>query len=79
MPSTTSQTVETVRNWLLAKHTERTSIASDEDLITARLVDSLSFVEFVLTIEEASGVEIDRDAINLEDFRTLDAIERKFF
>lgn len=79
MPSTTSSNVDAVRNWLLAKQPERTSIAPDEDLITARLVDSLSFVEFLLTIEEASGVEIDREAIDLADFRTLEAIERKFF
>ncbi|MGW0737709.1 acyl carrier protein [Streptomyces sp. NPDC002851] len=79
MSSTTSSSVDAVRNWLLAKHPERSSIAQDEDLITARLVDSLSFIEFVLTIEEASGAEIDRDAIDLADFRTLEAIERKFF
>ncbi|MCF3102455.1 acyl carrier protein [Streptomyces roseoverticillatus] len=79
MPSTTSSNLDSVRNWLLAKHPERTSIAADEDLIKARLVDSLSFVEFVLTVEEASGVEIDHEAIDLEDFRSLEAIERKYF
>ncbi|MEU7183792.1 acyl carrier protein [Streptomyces celluloflavus] len=79
MPNTTSSNLDQVRNWLLARTTERDSIDPDEDLITARLVDSLSFVEFVLTIEEASGVEIDREAIDLDDFRTLKAIERKFF
>ncbi|MFG2223894.1 acyl carrier protein [Streptomyces sp. NPDC048644] len=79
MPSTTSSNVDAVRNWLLAKHPERDSIAPDEDLIAARFVDSLSFVEFVLTIEEASGVEIDREEIDLADFRTLEAIQRKFF
>ncbi|CAM5362459.1 acyl carrier protein [Streptomyces abikoensis] len=79
MPSTTSSNLDTVRNWLLAKHPERTAIAPDEDLIKARLVDSLSFVEFVLTVEEASGTEIDHETIDLEDFRTLEAIERKYF
>ncbi|MFE5872626.1 acyl carrier protein [Streptomyces roseifaciens] len=79
MPSKTSSNVDAVRNWLLAKHPERTSIAPDEDLIGSRLVDSLSFVEFVLTVEEASGKEIDHEAIDLADFRTLAAIERKYF
>ncbi|MFI0982933.1 phosphopantetheine-binding protein [Streptomyces sp. NPDC021093] len=78
MPSTTSSKIDAVRNWLLAKHPERTAIAPDEDLITARLVDSLSFVEFVMTIEEAGDTEIDREAIDLADFRTLAAIESKF-
>lgn len=79
MGSATAQGIDQVRNWVLAKHPERESIGPDEDLIAARLVDSLSFVEFVFTIEEASGTEIDTENIDLEDFRTLNAIEKKHF
>ncbi|GAA4236069.1 hypothetical protein GCM10022254_44780 [Actinomadura meridiana] len=79
MATTISPDLDPVRNWLLAKHPERETITPDEDLIEARLVDSLSFVEFLLTIEEASGAEIDREAIEIADFRTLEAIGRKFF
>ncbi|MEV4443564.1 acyl carrier protein [Streptomyces sp. NPDC049577] len=79
MPGTTASNLDQVRNWLLARAPQRDTVAPDEDLITARLVDSLSFVEFLLVIEEASGAEIDREAMDLADFRTLEAIERKFF
>lgn len=68
-----------VRDWILRKHPERTSLEPDLDLIENRLIDSLSFVEFVFTIESASGVSIDVENIDVDDFRTLAAIERKFF
>lgn len=79
MGTATARGIDRVRDWVLAKHPERDSIAPDEDLISGRLVDSLAFVEFVFTIEEASGAEIDTENIDLEDFRTLNAIEKKHF
>jgi acyl carrier protein len=70
--------VEAVKNWILAKHPERADVAPDEDLIENRLVDSLSFVEFVFLIGECAGQEIDMDAVDLNDLRTLAAIEKRF-
>jgi acyl carrier protein len=79
MDTSTSTGIAAVRNWLLSRAPGLDSIDPDEDLVSGRLVDSLSFVEFLFTVEEASGVEIDRDSVDLADFRTLGAIERKFF
>ncbi|MEV0635592.1 phosphopantetheine-binding protein [Streptomyces sp. NPDC050619] len=71
--------IDEVRTWILDRHPDRTSVAADENLIESRLVDSLSFVELVYTIEGASGVEIDFDTIDIQDFQTLSAIEKAFF
>ena len=71
--------IDKVRDWILGRHPERTEIAPDENLIETRLVDSLSFVELVYCIEEASGREIDFDSIDIEDFQTLDRLEKAFF
>ncbi|MER7862222.1 phosphopantetheine-binding protein [Amycolatopsis japonica] len=71
--------IEKVSDWILGRHPERTELAFDEDLIESRLVDSLSFVELVYVIEDASGVEVDFDNIDIADFKTLSAIEKAFF
>lgn len=75
----TTPGVDKVRDWILGRNPERTGIGQDENLIESRLVDSLSFVELVYTIEDASGVEIDFDSIDLKDFETMSAIDRAFF
>jgi acyl carrier protein len=74
-----SGSVREVHDWILSKHTGRDAIDIDEDLIESRLIDSLSFVEFVFIIENSSGATIDVDNINIDDFRTLAAIEKAFF
>lgn len=68
-----------IHEWILSRHPQRDSIAPDENLIESRLVDSLSFVELVYTIESASGMEIDFENIDVKDFQTLSAIEKAFF
>ncbi|MEU4741042.1 phosphopantetheine-binding protein [Actinosynnema sp. NPDC023658] len=70
--------IDVIKDWVLAKNEGRTDVAPDEDLIENRLVDSLSFVEFVFLIEETSGVEIDLDSLDINDVRTLDTIEKRF-
>ena len=71
--------LDAVTDWILAKHPERSTIEPEEDLIVNRLIDSLSFVEFVFLISEESGTDIDPESIDLEQFRTLRAIETAFF
>ncbi|MCL3999248.1 phosphopantetheine-binding protein [Streptomyces lavenduligriseus] len=71
--------IEEIRSWILSRHPERDDVAADENLIESRLVDSLSFVELVYAIEGASGVEIDFDNIDINDFQTLSSIEKAFF
>ncbi|WP_182879276.1 MULTISPECIES: phosphopantetheine-binding protein [unclassified Microbispora] len=74
----TTARIDQIKEWILAKHKNRTDVGVDEDLIDSRLVDSLSFVEFVFLIQEVSGVEIDMDTLNISDIRTLAAIEKHF-
>lgn len=71
--------IEKVRDWILGRHPDRTELAADVNIIENRLVDSLSFVELVYVIEDASGAEIDFDNIDIEDFQSLQTIEKAFF
>jgi acyl carrier protein len=76
---TTTTRIGDVSRWILKRHPERSSIDPEENLIQSRLVDSLTFVELVYVIENATGVEIDFDNIDIQDFQTLAAIEKAFF
>ena len=71
--------IDEIRSWILGRHPERQTIGPEENLIESRLVDSLTFVELVYVIENATGVEIDFDSIDIPDFQTLSAIEKAFF
>ncbi|GAA3249427.1 acyl carrier protein [Streptomyces lavendulae] len=53
-------------------------IAADEDLIEARLIDSMDFLEFVDLLEELSGTTIDLQEVTIDDFRTLDNVQKRF-
>lgn len=78
MTQRTTAPIDQIKEWIVAKHEDRTDIGADEDLIDNRLVDSLSFVEFVFLIQEVSGVEIDTDDLDISDVRTLAAIQKCF-
>ncbi|WBP85090.1 acyl carrier protein [Kitasatospora cathayae] len=71
--------LQPVKDWILSRHPERTDIAPDLDLIENRLIDSLSFVEFVFLLEQASGRKIDMTALEVDHLRTLAVIEERFF
>ncbi|GHH00344.1 acyl carrier protein [Streptomyces rubradiris] len=71
--------VQQVKDWILKRHPQREDIPADLDLIDNRLIDSLSFVEFVFLIEQLSGRSIPMDAVNVDDFRRLEVIEERFF
>jgi acyl carrier protein len=71
--------LQQVKDWILKRHPEREDIPADLDLIDNRLIDSLSFVEFVFLIEQLSGRSIPMDSIDVEDFRYLKVVEERFF
>ncbi|MFJ9828964.1 MULTISPECIES: phosphopantetheine-binding protein [unclassified Streptomyces] len=71
--------LQTVKNWILERHPERDDIAADLDLIENRLIDSLSFVEFVFLLEQESGTSIQMETLEVDSIRTLGAIEQHFF
>lgn len=74
-----SAPVQQVKEWILAKHEELADIDPHLDLIEKRLIDSLSFVEFIFLVSQLSGVEISVDNIEIDDFRTLHNIEKRYF
>jgi methoxymalonate biosynthesis acyl carrier protein len=43
----------------------------DLDLIENGLLDSLTFVEILLSVEEEFGIEIGVDGFEIDDFRTV--------
>ncbi|MFG2428244.1 acyl carrier protein [Streptomyces sp. NPDC048590] len=53
-------------------------VAADEDLIEARLIDSMDFLEFIDLLEELTGTSIDLQEVTIDDFRTLDRVRQRF-
>ncbi|WP_256107399.1 acyl carrier protein [Streptomyces sp. ODS05-4] len=53
-------------------------IGPDEDLIEARLIDSMDFLEFIDLLESMTGETIDLQQSTIDDFRTLDRIRDRF-
>ncbi|MFJ9824785.1 acyl carrier protein [Streptomyces sp. NPDC101160] len=53
-------------------------IDADEDLIEARLIDSMDFLEFIDLLEELSGSSIDLEEVTIDDFRTLSRVQERF-
>jgi len=51
----------------------------DFDLIDNRILDSLSFVNFLYEIEERTGAEVDVRTVAPDDFRTVRNILATFF
>ncbi|MEU8436875.1 holo-ACP synthase [Streptomyces sp. NPDC029216] len=74
-----SEGLQLIKNWLLARHEELDDIPSDLDLIETRMIDSLSFVEFVFVLEQHSGRAIQMETLEVDEIRTLDAIATHFF
>ncbi|WP_410535527.1 acyl carrier protein [Streptomyces sp. KL2] len=71
--------LDQVKAWIVKRHPDRDDIAPDLDLIENRLIDSLSFVEFVFLLEQVSGRSIDMDTLEVDSIRTLETIDRTFF
>ncbi|MFJ9033450.1 4'-phosphopantetheinyl transferase superfamily protein [Streptomyces sp. NPDC102274] len=71
--------LQQVKDWILKRHPDREDIAPTLDLIENRLIDSLSFVEFVFLLEEQSGRSIEMETLKVDAVRTLAAIESNFF
>ncbi|WP_405506128.1 acyl carrier protein [Streptomyces cyaneofuscatus] len=53
-------------------------IGVEEDLIEARLIDSMDFLEFIDLLEEISGESIDLQEVTIDDFRTLARVKERF-
>jgi acyl carrier protein len=77
MENSLESPLERVKKWLLARKPELSDLAPDQDLIESRVIDSLSFLEFVFFLEELTGreIQVTPDAVN--SLRTLHSIEEK--
>lgn len=67
-----------ILDFIHQRNPEAGELGPDDDLIDRRAVDSLAFVEFLYLLEELSGETIDPEELDLEDFRTLRAIDKRF-
>jgi len=75
----TAEPILAVRDFILQRNPKLSDLGGDLDLIDSRAINSLAFVEFIFLLEELTGEQIDPEELNLDDFRTLDAIEARFF
>jgi acyl carrier protein len=74
-----AEPMQAVREFILGRNPNLDQVADDLDLIDSRAINSLAFVEFIFLLEELIGEPIDPEDIDLDDFRTLTAIEARFF
>jgi acyl carrier protein len=71
--------VQTIIEWIEKKNPElQEEILPDTDLIEARLINSLDFLEFIYLLEQVSGRSVDLDQVTVDDFRSLDRIREVF-
>ncbi|HZF89917.1 acyl carrier protein [Streptomyces sp.] len=71
--------MQAVREFILGRNPSLGQVSDDLDLIDSRAINSLAFVEFLFLLEELTGEPIDPEDVDLDDFRTLNAIEARFF
>jgi acyl carrier protein len=50
-------------------------LASDHDLLANGVVDSLGLLKLIAWVEETFGIEVDDDALDPDNFRTVAAID----
>ncbi|MFG2294461.1 acyl carrier protein [Streptomyces sp. NPDC048603] len=75
----TTEPMQAVREFITGRNPRLGQLADDLDLIDSRAINSLAFVEFIFLLEELTGEPIDPEDLDLDDFRTLDALEARFF
>ncbi|MFI8323749.1 acyl carrier protein [Streptomyces sp. NPDC085529] len=75
----TADPMQDVRDFILERNPAVGPLTPQMDLIDSRAINSLAFVDFIFLLEELTGELIDPEDLDLDDFRTLDAIEARFF
>lgn len=78
MDSALAPELASIRDWILSKHAEAVTLDLDTDLIENRLIDSMAFAEFLFRLEAITGTVIDLAGVDLDTFRTLRSIQRRF-
>ncbi|MCT6776412.1 acyl carrier protein [Streptomyces rubiginosohelvolus] len=75
----TTDPMQDVRAFILERNPTVGTLTPQMDLIDSRAINSLAFVDFIFLLEELTGELIDPEDLDLDDFRSLDAIEARFF
>lgn len=75
----TTEPMQAVRAFILGRNPKLDELSDDLDLIDSRAINSLAFVEFIFLLEELTGESIDPEDLDLDDFRTLAALNARFF
>jgi acyl carrier protein len=65
--------------WLQQRNKSGVEITLETDLIEQKVIDSLTFVEYVMMIEEVSGLTVVVDDDILTKVNTLNQVEANFF
>ncbi|WP_328324312.1 MULTISPECIES: acyl carrier protein [unclassified Streptomyces] len=78
MPEPASSQLTVITDWLLRRKPELAEIPRDFDLIENRVLDSLALTEFLFLVEQETGRQYDPESLAVDDFRTLDNIEKRF-
>ena len=73
------EALDELRTWLTEKKKFDDLIAMDEDLIESGIMDSLLFAEYVMMIEELSGIEIEVDDELIEQVKSLEQVRIHYF
>ncbi|OXM49675.1 hypothetical protein [Amycolatopsis alba] len=71
-----------VEAWIIDQQdtdSRRAELEPDLDLFETGILTSLQVVELHVVIERAGGQKVDRMQIEPDNFRSLEAIQRKFF
>jgi acyl carrier protein len=74
-----TEPMQVIREFILGRNPKLDQLSDDLDLIDSRAINSLAFVEFIFLLEELTGKSIDPEDLDLDDFRTLTALEARFF
>lgn len=81
MDARTSNDVKPRTRQFLARFIRNHDLGDDEDIFALGFVNSLFAMELVMFVEKTFGVEIQRDDLDLDNFRTVNAltafVERK--
>jgi acyl carrier protein len=60
----------------LGRFLQRRDLGDDEDIFALGFVNSLFTMQLALFVEQAFGISVERDDLDIDNFRTINAIAR---
>ena len=71
--------IEVLRAFIISRNNAIAVLPPDLDIIEKKVIDSLQLVDLIYMVEDLSNTAIDFETLNIDHFRSLEAIERQFF